>query len=381
MVPSGNDRWNTPSMVISRSIRTALIAAAALVSLGALGAVVWHLLEPESGLIQVSGRIESDKVTLASKVMGRVIAIRVREGSTTRPHEIMALLDDRTTQAQLAEARAAVDAAASQVASARSALAVMRREVPNAIAAAEAGVAGAQANLRQAQSTETQAGLDSARAQQLARDHLIDTQTAQRAALAWKVAQEQLVAVAAEERKAEQALQDARIGPLRIRAQEAALAALESAQRQAQAHADEVQSVLDELTIASPLAATVTGRFVNIGEVVNVGTPLYELVDLDNLYLQVYVPEAQIGKVRLGLPARVFTDAFPGQAFPATIRYIASRAEFTPKEVQTPDERVKLVYEVRLYLDANPEHRLTPGLPCDAMIRWRDGAPWRKPRW
>ena len=368
-------------MATTRFTRIGLIAAAALLFVAAGAYIAWRLITPDSGLIQVSGRIESDKVTLASKVMGRVVAIRVREGSETHPHQTMALLDDRTTQAQLAESRAAVEASASQVASARSALAVLRREVPDAIATAEAGVAASQANRRQAQSTAEQAALDSARAQRLAQDHLIDTQSAQRAALAWKVAQEQLAAAEAEQRKAEQALADARVGPLRIRAQEAGIAALESAQKQAQAHAEEIQSILDELTIAAPLAATVTGRFVNIGEVVNVGTPLYELVDLDNLYLQVYVPEAQIGKVRLGLPAQVFTDAFPGRVFPATVRYIASRAEFTPKEVQTPDERVKLVYEVRLYLDQNTEHRLTPGLPCDAMIRWLDGAQWRPPRW
>ncbi len=368
-------------MAIPRFTKIALIVAGVLLFIAAAVYVAWRVVAPESGLIQVSGRIESDRVTLASKVMGRVVAIRVREGSETRPHQTMALLDDRTTQAQLAESRAAVDAAASQVASARAALAVLRREVPDAIATAEAGLAASQANRRQAQSTAEQASLDSARAQELVKDHLIDTQSAQRAALAWKIAQEQRAAADADERKAEQALADARVGPLRIRAQEASLAALESAQKQAQAHAEEILSLLDELTIAAPLAATVTGRFVNIGEVVNVGTPLYELVDLDNLYLQVYVPEAQIGKVRLGLPAQVFTDAFPGRSFQATVRYIASRAEFTPKEVQTPDERVKLVYEVRLYLDANPEHRVTPGLPCDAMIKWREDAPWRKPRW
>lgn len=368
-------------MAIPHSTKIAVIAGSGLLALAAAAYVAWRFVTPDSGLIQVSGRIESDRVTLASKVMGRVTAIRVREGSETRLHETMALLDDRTALAQLAESRAAAEAAASQVTSARSALAVLRREVPNAIAAAEAGLAASQANQRQAGSTAEQSALDSARAQELVKDHLIDTQSAQRAALALKVAQEQRAAADAEERKAGQVLEDARVGPLRIRAQEASLAALESAQKQAQAHAEEIQSLLDELTIAAPLAATVTGRFVNIGEVVNVGTPLYELVDLDNLYLQVYVPEAQIGKVRLGLPAQVFTDAFPGRSFPATVRYIASRAEFTPKEVQTTDERVKLVYEVRLYLDANPEHRLTPGLPCDAMIRWREGAPWRKPRW
>ena len=103
-----------------------------------------------------------------------------------------------------------------------------------------------------------------------------------------------------------------------------------------------------------PTNGTVTTRMVDIGEVVATGAPLLEVVDLDRLYLQVYVPELQIGKVRLDLPARIHTDAFPDEPFEATVRYIASKAEFTPKEVQTPDERVKLIYAVRLYLTANP---------------------------
>ncbi|HVS77627.1 MAG TPA: efflux RND transporter periplasmic adaptor subunit [Steroidobacteraceae bacterium] len=368
-------------MTRSRSMQLAAIAVIGLAAAATAVIVMRRLMAPDTGLVQVSGRIEADKVTLASRVTGRVMAIRVREGDTTRPGEVMALIDDRTVQAQLAGANAAAASAANQAASAQAALAVLRREVPNAVASAEAGLAQAAASLRQAQGTERQAGRDSARAQALVAAHLMDTQSAQRSALAWNVAQEQVAAALAGQRKAEQALRDALIGPLRIKAQEAALTALESARAQAEARVREVRTLLDELTITAPLAATVTGRFVNIGEVVNVGTPLYELVDLDHLYLQVYVPEKEIGKVRLGLPAQVFTDAFPGRAFPATVRYIASRAEFTPKEVQTPDERVKLVYEVRLYLDANPEHRLTPGLPGDAMIRWRTGARWHAPLW
>ncbi len=74
-------------------------------------------------------------------------------------------------------------------------------------------------------------------------------------------------------------------------------------------------------------------------------------------------------------------DAYPGQPFDATVRYISSTAEFTPKEVQTPDERVKLVYTVKLYLDKNPQHRLTPGMPADAIIRWKSGVPWEKPKY
>jgi HlyD family secretion protein len=102
-------------------------------------------------------------------------------------------------------------------------------------------------------------------------------------------------------------------------------------------------------------------------------------VDLDRLYLKVYVAEAEIGKLRLGIPARIYTDAFPDTPFEAVVRYIASSAEFTPKEVQTQDERVKLVYAVKLYVTSNPGHRLTPGLPADAVIQWKEGATWAKP--
>ena len=131
----------------------------------------------------------------------------------------------------------------------------------------------------------------------------------------------------------------------------------------------------------SPASGIITTRIIDVGEVVSGGAPLFDIVDLDRLYLKVYIPEKEIGKVRLGLPAHIYTDAFPDEPVHATVRYIASRAEFTPKEVQTPDERVKLVYAVKLYLDENPEHRLTPGQPADAVIRWQEDAPWAKPRW
>ena len=194
----------------SRATKIALVAIISAVVLGTLAAVAWRLTTPESGLLDVSGRIESDKITLASKVMGRVVAIRVREGAAVTPRETMALLDDRTAQAQLAEGRAAAEAAVSQVAATRASLGVLRQEVPDAIASADAGIAVAHANLHQVQGVAVQAGLDSARAQTLLQSHLIDTQTAQRSALAWRIAQEQQAAAVADIRKAEQALRDAR---------------------------------------------------------------------------------------------------------------------------------------------------------------------------
>jgi HlyD family secretion protein len=165
-----------------------------------------------------------------------------------------------------------------------------------------------------------------------------------------------------------------------VRAREAELAVTRARMQEAAAAAAEARTALEDLTIRAPVDGTVTGRFVDVGEVVNAGTPLLELTDLGRLYLKGYLPETEIGRVRRGMPARIHVDAYPGEPFAATVTYVAARAEFTPKEVQTVDERVKLVYEVRLHADENPGGRLNPGQPADAMIRWRDGAAWLPPR-
>ena len=238
-----------------------------------------------------------------------------------------------------------------------------------------------QAELARAEAAREQDVRDLARAKTLEQGKFVGPQFVERAELALRTQQEQRDAAQAGLERARQGLNDARLGPERIRVREAELAAAEGALAAAKAKSDEAQNVLDDLVLRSPGAGIVTNRFANGGEVIQAGAPIFELVDLDRLYLKVFVPEREIGKVRRGLAAQIHSDAFPQQPFSATVRYIASRAEFTPKEVQTPDERVKLMYEVRLYLDRNPEHKLTPGLPADAMIRWQEDAAWAKPRW
>jgi HlyD family secretion protein len=200
-------------------------------------------------------------------------------------------------------------------------------------------------------------------------------------ALASEVAANQARSAEEAVRVAERQLAQARLGDERLRAKADEVKARAAQLDQARAGLAEAESVRADLTLAAPSSGIITQRLVNVGEVAAAGAPLFDIVDLDRLYLQVYVPEKDIGKVRLGLPARIYTDALPNEPLAATVRYIAAQAQFTPKEVQTPDERVKLVYEVRLYLDANPQHRATPGLPADAVIRWQQDAPWARPRW
>jgi HlyD family secretion protein len=123
----------------------------------------------------------------------------------------------------------------------------------------------------------------------------------------------------------------------------------------------------------------VTTKVAAQGEVLAAGAPIVVVTDLDQLHMKAYVPESEIGRVKIGDSAQVHVDAFPGRPFAARVREIASQSEFTPKEVQTREERVKQVVAVKLYLDANPDHALVPGMPADAVIRWKPDAPWVDP--
>lgn len=332
------------------------------------------------GLLQLNGRIEGDDITLASKVPGRVQALLVREGDLVQAGQTVASLDDGIARARLAQATAARDVAEAKVDAARANLVLLRAQVPIGIEAASAELRATEASLEQALAQEAQAGREQKRQAQLRTSGSIDDQTNERAILARDAAQQAVAAARATRARALTALQSARLGPDQVKAKEAELAALAAAARQTQGSVDEAQAALSDLTIVAPTAGTVTTRLVELGQVISAGTPLVEVVDLDRLYLKAFVPESDVGKLHIGSVARVYTDAFPERPAAATVRYVASRAEFTPKEVQTRDERVKLVYTVKLYVDDNRDRRLVPGLGADAIVRQREDAPWIRPR-
>lgn len=361
-----------------------MIGGVLLVAVGiggylALDHWVWNSGLPD-GLIQANGRIEGDHVTVASKFPGRIQQLLVREGATVTLGQLLIRLDDSQARARVEQARHGAEALEAQVQAAHTTLAVLNLDVPLAIERAEAEVAKAKDEVAKALSVEKEARSDAQRFRDLAAKDQASIQQRDQAAMRWEVAQKDIASSRSELTQAVKELAQAELGWKRIRAKESDVTALERQRDQADAVLSEAESVLKDLTITAPTSGTVTTRMVDVGEVVAAGAPLLELVDLDRLYLKVYVPEIQIGKVRLDLPARIYTDAFPDRPFEATVRYIAAKAEFTPKEVQTSDERVKLIYAVKLYLEENPEHRLTPGLPADAIIKWKDDVVWARLR-
>ena len=331
------------------------------------------------GLIQANGRIEGDHYIVAGKVSGRIMKLGAREGDSVKKGRIMAQLDDARVSAGVARAKAGVGVSKAGFFTAQTKLEILKKDVPLKVDTAKADISHAAAQLVAAEAGVGQAGRDAARMKALLKEGAIEKHRREIADLTLTAKRSELVIAQEVLKQAQKRLARAELGWAQIKAMEDEVKGYKAQVAQAEAALAEARSLLDDLTIYAPAAGIITTRIVNSGEVVAAGSPMFDIVDLDRLYLKVYIPEKVIGKVHLGLSARIYTDAFPDKPFPAKILYIASQAEFTPKEVQTPDERVKLVYAVRLYLDSNPEHSLTPGLPADAVIRWKEETPWAKP--
>ena len=126
--------------------------------------------------------------------------------------------------------------------------------------------------------------------------------------------------------------------------------------------------VLSYTTLYAPFSGVILVRNAELGEVVQPGTPVFTLADLDHVWLRAYINEPDLGRVRFGQSAIVTTDSYPGHQYHGRISLISSNAEFTPKSVETHAERVTLVYRIRIDID-NPTHELKPGMPADATIK------------
>ncbi len=162
-------------------------------------------------------------------------------------------------------------------------------------------------------------------------------------------------------------LAQAQVDGLQMGATPEQVAALEAQVEIARAALDALKVQVDKFVLQAPISGLVLERPVHVGEVALPGSPLMTLADLDRVTLIVYVPEDQLGGVQLGQPVTVTVDAYPDRTFGGTVAFIASQAEFTPKNVQTREERVSMVFAVKVRLP-NPDHALKPGMPADAVL-------------
>ena len=315
-----------------------------------------------------SGRIEGRLTTLSAKSPAEIDEIFVDEGMYVEQQQPLARLDDPTQ-------RARVEAAREQLASLRQKkealtieLAALERQAGLQIEQAEVALTEAKSRIVRADADYGQAKRDLERYQKLAQTNVVSQQRLEEVRLRETTSFEALKEAEAVHNRAQKTLELAQLQNDFIAAKRAELAALVRDIGRAQAVLVEQTSYIDAFEIDSPLAGTVLARMIEVGERVNAGTPLFTLVDLNKLYVKVYIPEPDIGKITLGQPARIQVDSHPGQFFRAKVSKISQQAEFTPKNVETREERVKLVFAIELSLSENPQGILKPGMPADGII-------------
>jgi HlyD family secretion protein len=370
-----------------------------LVILIVLGIIVWRFTLATSkapdNIIALSGRIEGDDSSIAPKTAGRVAEIRFREGDSVRAGETIAVLDDAQLRAREEQARAALLASEAREQAARSQLAGLQEQLEQSQVQTSQAKMDAEGRVRQAEAEVSSAEAELAQQEASLKLALFDrdayTRLAQTGAVSERqgrqavaTAEQQEAVVAASKRRLEaaraglttaranldnptiRAAQEA-IVRKQIAQQEAEIGAAVASANQSRAALTEAQANHQDLNVIAPFDGTVITRSAEPGEVVTAGTPIVTLLDLSKLYLRGFVPEGQIGKVRIGQPARVYLDSKPNEPLDAFVSRADPQATFTPENTYFRDDRVKQVIGVKLQLKSAIGFA-KPGMAADGEI-------------
>ncbi len=311
--------------------------------------------EPPSNEVRASGHVEATDVRLAPEVGGRIVLLSVKEGDPVKTGAMILRLDGRDHELAVQRAKAEQSQAEAQL---KLLLAGSRREdIRQAQAQTEAARDDAAAARAELAAAET----DLERFEALLRANAGSRKQRDDAATRRDVARERVQASESRVRAAEQSAARVRAGarPEEIAAARARVAALA-----AQVATAEEGAIDTSLT--APIDGVVTEKLAEVGEVIPARSPVVVISDLVNVWADVFVPEPVVPRLRLGQAATVFTDA-GGSGLAGTVSYISPKAEFTPRNVQTSEERSKLVYRVRVSVN-NKDGVLKQGMPVEAVM-------------
>ncbi len=240
--------------------------------------LVWYFVKNRNTGLTASGTIEATEVVVSSKSVGRILELKIDEGSAVQANDVLAIIESSEIEQ----------------------------------------------TLKSLESRQSVAKDDYLRAKKLYRNNLISSQQYEMAKSAFVIASSQV---------------------------------------------DTAKIQLDNTTIKSPISGTVITKAVEVGELATAGTPIATIANLKNLKLTVYLAETDLGKVKIGDNVNVLVDSFPNEKFEGKIDYISNKAEFTPKSIQTKDERVTQVFALKIKIP-NESQKLKPGMPADAEFIW-----------
>ena len=320
--------------------------APVLVLLLAAGLVGWWVFgrgEDDPGVLRASGTVEATDADLGFQVGGRLESVNVMEGDRVSAGAELARLEVSDLNARRAAASAQVDAARAQLAE------LERGARPEELAQARSAETAAREQMEDARRVLE-------RMRPLYEGGAVSRQTLDQAQTAYEVAR-------ARHAQARELADMVQIGP-RAERKVAQRAVVE----QAEALVGQADAALEHAVIHAPFAGVVSVRHREEGEAVSPGAPVLTLMNPDDRWVRIYVREDEIGRVVIGQRAEIRSDTDPSRSFGGRVTYIAANAEFTPRNVQTTEERVKLVYAVKVQITDDPEMMLKPGVPADVQL-------------
>ena len=364
-----------------------------------------------SNRIVVSGNIELTEVNIAFKTAGRLVERTVDEGDPVKKGQIIARLDRDQLAAQRDRESAGLQSSEDQLAQARTSLEWQRATYAADVEQRKADVAAMEARLaemrngaRPQEKLDARAAVEAAasqvdrtrrdwdRAQTLYKNDDISTAQYDQFRTAWENADaalksakerealvlagprvEQINAQAAQVERARAALKMSEANVLEIRRREQELNTRKAEAARSKAALSLVDTQINDTTAVSPVDGVVLVKSADVGEILAPGTTVVTVGDIDHPWLRGYVNETDLGRVKVGSKARVTTDSYPGKVYDGRVTFISSEAEFTPKQIQTQQERVKLVYRIKIEVE-NPKHELKLNMPADAEIVLEGGA-------
>ena len=346
-------------MTLKSLIKPLLISLAAVAS---LGLAVWTELKPKGlgeGFAQGNGRIEATEIDVATKLAGRLAALFVDEGDFVKPGQILARMDTDTLDAQVAQAQAQVRQAETAILTAKATVAQRESER----ASSEAIIAQRQAELSAAEKRYK-------RTASLVQDNAVSHQQRDDDFAARQSALATLASAKAQALSAQASIEAARSQVIEAQANcEAAKAAVQR-----------LQADIADSQLKTDRLARVQYRVSEVGEVLGAGGKVLNLVDLSDVYMTFFLPTNQAGQVAINAEARIVLDAAPQYIIPAKISYVASVAQFTPKTVETENEREKLMFRIKARIDPKllEQHlnQIKTGLPGTAYVKLRANALW-----
>ncbi len=389
-----------------RSLRPRIIIGAVLLIV--VGIIVWRVFfstpSLPASIVAVSGRIEGDDSAVASKTTGRILEVRVREGDSVNAGDVIAILDDAQVRAREDQAQAALAAAEARGEAAHQQIAVLQQQLDQSqmqvgqskfdtegrVKQAGAELAAAQSELAQQQAAYQIAAFDKDAYTRLAKSGAVSERQGLQAAAS---ADQQANAVGAAQRRVDAAqdalttaqgmlsnpaIRESQVALVKrqIAEQQAEIANATAQTQQARAQLAEAEDNRNDLTIRAPFTGTVVTRAAEPGEVIPAGTAVITLLDLTKVYLRGFVPEGDIGKVKVGQPARVYLDSNPQKPVDAYVSRIDPQATFTPENTYFRDDRIKQVVGIKLQLKSGFGFA-KPGMPVDGEVLV-DGSTWPK---